>query len=121
MSELTCTCCGKPLTGSIDTYGDVGAELCIYCFLTPDFSGDIDLLKAELKDARSRLNEIVQEWNNAYFYGDSDIETEALLPHLEDEMQAVQDDIGRIEEELAELYRRRAHPAPSTTIEEKAS
>lgn len=25
---LTCICCGKPLTGGLDTFGDVGQEMC---------------------------------------------------------------------------------------------
>ncbi len=28
MNHLTCICCGKPLTGGLDTYGDLGQEMC---------------------------------------------------------------------------------------------
>ena len=32
MTDLHCTICTTPLTGGLDTYGDVGAELCIDCW-----------------------------------------------------------------------------------------
>ena len=32
MSELRCMVCNTPLAGELDTYGDVGAELCIDCW-----------------------------------------------------------------------------------------
>lgn len=32
VSELRCTICDALLTGDLDTYGDVGAELCIDCW-----------------------------------------------------------------------------------------
>ncbi len=28
MNTLVCICCGKPLTGGLDTFGDVGQEMC---------------------------------------------------------------------------------------------
>ena len=31
-TPLTCTVCGKELAGDTDTYGDIGAELCIDCW-----------------------------------------------------------------------------------------
>lgn len=29
---MNCSVCGKPLTNGLDTYGDVGAELCMDCW-----------------------------------------------------------------------------------------
>lgn len=30
-----CTCCGKPLTGDLDTFGDVDQPMCEMCYLRP--------------------------------------------------------------------------------------
>lgn len=30
--QLHCTCCHTPLTGGLDTYGDVGEEMCWECW-----------------------------------------------------------------------------------------
>ena len=30
--DLKCAACGKPLTGNLDTFGDVGRELCLDCY-----------------------------------------------------------------------------------------
>jgi hypothetical protein len=89
MSDVACTKCGCPLSGGLDTYGQVGDEQCFDCFMTPDLSEDVDLLKAELSDARARLSD------------------------LEDEMGAVEDDVHRIEQELEALYRRQRRPTPT--------
>ncbi len=29
---MNCTCCQQPLTGGLDTYGDVGQEMCWDCW-----------------------------------------------------------------------------------------
>lgn len=29
---MTCQCCGTPLTNSVDTFGDVGQEMCWQCW-----------------------------------------------------------------------------------------
>lgn len=37
---MKCEVCGKALSGGLDTYGDVGHEICEDCFLT--FGDDVD-------------------------------------------------------------------------------
>ena len=32
MTDLKCTCCEKPLSGGIDTFGDIGQEMCWTCY-----------------------------------------------------------------------------------------
>lgn len=32
MSELKCVACEAPLTGGLDTYGDLGYEMCFVCW-----------------------------------------------------------------------------------------
>lgn len=32
MNHLKCTCCSEPLSGGLDTFGDVGREMCWTCW-----------------------------------------------------------------------------------------
>lgn len=34
--QLTCMMCGVPLNGELDTYGDIGSELCADCWYDED-------------------------------------------------------------------------------------
>lgn len=38
MNTLKCTCCEAPLSGGLDTFGDVGCDMCWTCYsaLLPD-------------------------------------------------------------------------------------
>lgn len=34
MTKIECVCCDTELTGKLDTYGDVGEEMCKECYFT---------------------------------------------------------------------------------------
>jgi hypothetical protein len=58
--QLTCTICGKELSGGLDTFGDIGEELCQDCWIRLPYIVDgwivaktqDPLLQAELDDEK---------------------------------------------------------------------
>lgn len=42
MADLCCTICHTPLTGGLDTYGDVGLEMCQRCELELSYESASD-------------------------------------------------------------------------------
>lgn len=72
MKPIVCTCCGKPLTGGIDTFSDIDHPMCWDCHSSllaeyePDEPGLLRRLireEAEKNDARklSNYNDITSD------------------------------------------------------------
>ena len=61
---MNCTRCGKELSGGLDTYGMLGAELCFECHFTPEqppVDKTLESLLEEVQDAKSFVEEC--EWD----------------------------------------------------------
>lgn len=46
---MNCACCGKALSGGLDTFGDAGAEVCHGCWCAAEPEG-VDLREQELQE-----------------------------------------------------------------------
>jgi hypothetical protein len=64
---MECTVCHTPLSGDLDTFGDIHTPLCRECFFTADPKGDeeleeltkeLDDLESDLIEAQSRVDEV---------------------------------------------------------------
>lgn len=72
-TDLKCHDCGAPLSAGVDTFGDMGDELCAHCYYARQ--DDVD------------ENEIVK--------------LEAELSDLEEKAMDLQDDLDRVNAEIA--------------------
>jgi len=60
---MRCINCGKPLRGNIDTYGDVGQELCWKCYSEITDQSHIDMDCYRLRDFwKAILNGELENW-----------------------------------------------------------
>lgn len=58
---MNCSACNKALTGGIDTFGEIGAELCMEHFFAPPPPTEDDLRVAELNDELDALQEEIED------------------------------------------------------------
>lgn len=87
---MNCSVCDKPLTGGIDTFGELGTELCMEHFFAPPPPTEDDLRIAELNDELDALADEIED--------------------LEDQLRQLKDDQYDKEKELDRLQ-----PAPKPT------
>lgn len=104
MNTINCTHCGTPLTGTLDTYGDVGDEQCFKCYFA-DVS-EVDIRELELLDTIKYAEIEVDAAEDAlWWHSKGDEETlEALTDHL----WLVRGELNAALQDL-ELYRQRTH------------
>jgi chromosome segregation ATPase len=96
MSGVKCASCGVELVNNLETFGDVGAELCASCFLTDDMTPRDEAISALLEDI---------EYNKEGL-----AETDAMITRLREEIEELTqhrqiylDDIATCERQIAEL------------------
>lgn len=84
MDNLHCSVCGKALSGGLDTFGDVGFELCFEDYANPPDDDD-PLIEAEREDAIDALMEEIAEleWELETVDEDELGEDEAALYEME--------------------------------------
>lgn len=94
---MNCKHCGKPLTGTLDTYGEVGGELCADCYFVPEVFEHTQpslsrlSLEDELREVLRQMHEERDEAEEEYHSKLSDIDNEYA------------DEIERLESEIAAL------------------
>ncbi len=91
---MNCINCRKELTGGIDTFGIVGAELCQQCFFDrqPD-SERVQLFKDELRTLRRRIQS--QEDEKEYLQRQMD-KIDEEIDDLTAEIEAKEDALSRL-------------------------
>lgn len=82
---MICMCCGKALSGGLDTFGDVGAEMCFDCWLA---------LLNEQPEEHVDIRELMDDED------DETVET------LQQELEGVQAEIDELEERRDSLEAR---------------
>lgn len=97
---IACAVCGTSLTGGLDTYGDVGAEVCQEHYLNPPDAEPDPLLKAEHDDAVRELERQIEDINIDLFEKRGDLEDlQGEIAVLESERSALQDQLDDLHNE----------------------
>jgi hypothetical protein len=75
MTNVPCTHCGTPLTGSLDTYGDVRDEQCFACYFADVL--EVDVRELELLET-IRLSEMELDAVEDMLLWDSELEADEV-------------------------------------------
>lgn len=89
--ELHCSSCGVELTGGLDTYGDIGKELCFRC--------NLDWSETDYNNARSEKVELQDKLDGLRNQADS---IKSDVSYHEREAEDLKWELRQIDQDIAE-------------------